>query len=149
MLLSHSVLYWTSTQLHHLITHSWANWIYPSIPVKSLWYPSTKPPPRSVLSHMLPPLSLQQIWNIGIWKIRKSPTDTLHWYVYISLFKQIAICQQPLPDNESLLKHQLSHHINRIYWDIKLILALAFRGLSSWGYNIGMLWSHQGDRFLF
>ena len=23
----HSVLYWPSTQLHHLVTHSWANWI--------------------------------------------------------------------------------------------------------------------------
>ena len=24
----HSVLYWPSTQPHHLVTHSWANWIY-------------------------------------------------------------------------------------------------------------------------
>ena len=23
----HSVIYWPSTQLHHLVTHSWANWI--------------------------------------------------------------------------------------------------------------------------
>ena len=23
----HSVLYWTSTQFYHLVTHSWANWI--------------------------------------------------------------------------------------------------------------------------
>ena len=23
----HNVLYWPSTQLHHLVTHSWANWI--------------------------------------------------------------------------------------------------------------------------
>ena len=23
----HSVLYWPNTQLHHLVTHSWANWI--------------------------------------------------------------------------------------------------------------------------
>ena len=23
----YSVLYWPSTQLHHLVTHSWANWI--------------------------------------------------------------------------------------------------------------------------
>ena len=27
LLLPHSVLYWPSTQLHHLVTHSWANWI--------------------------------------------------------------------------------------------------------------------------
>ena len=25
-LIPHSVLYWPSTQLHHLVTHSWANW---------------------------------------------------------------------------------------------------------------------------
>ena len=23
-----AVLYWHSTQLHHLVTHSWANWVY-------------------------------------------------------------------------------------------------------------------------
>ena len=28
LLAPHSVLYWPSTQLHHLITHSWANWIW-------------------------------------------------------------------------------------------------------------------------